>query len=113
MTIPHYHVYYPPDVDLLEFFGVEPILDDGVTIYHTTDSAGVTLAFSYRTCDDSVQTLLKINGRQVSCVCHENLRRMWIQNSALHGSFESIGCKVTLKLSLAPLIHVEWSGLRV
>lgn len=113
MSHPHSHVNYPPGADLLDFFGVEPLLDDDVVIYRTSDSTGAILAFSFRTCDDSVQTLLKIDGRQVSCVCHENLTRMWIQGSVLHGNFECNEYRITLELSLDPFIHIAWSGLRI
>lgn len=112
MSHPYSHVNYPPVADLLDFFGAEPLLDDEVRFFHASDSSGASLVFSYRTCDDSVQTLLKIDGRQVSCVCHENLTRMWIQGSVLHGNFECNEYRITLKLSLDPFIQIEWSGLR-
>lgn len=103
---------YPSELDLLEFFETEPNVEGDVLTYHVQDSSGATLAFSFNTSDDSVQTLLKFDGRIVSLTSHECLTRMWIDRATLHAEIENGGYRITLSMALRPLIQIEWFGLR-
>ncbi|MCG6154169.1 hypothetical protein [Rubinisphaera margarita] len=103
---------YPSELDLLEFFETEPKVEGDVQTYQVQDSSGATLAFSFDTSDDSVQTLLKCDERIVSLISHECLTRMWIDGATLHAELENSGYRISLSLVLRPLVQIKWSGLR-
>ena len=44
---------YPTQLQLLEFFGAEPVLRDEVAAYTVSDDSGVALTLSFNTADDS------------------------------------------------------------
>ena len=47
---------YPTELQLLEFFGVEPVIHDDVTAYTVFDDSDLALTLSFNTADDSLQT---------------------------------------------------------
>lgn len=103
---------YPSYIDLLEFFAVEPNVEDEVHTYQAQDSSGITLSFSFNASDDSVQTVVKQDGRIVSLTSHECLTRMWIDGTMLRAEFKSDDYRITLSLIIRPFVRIEWSGLR-
>lgn len=103
---------YPSELELLEFFGVDPERSEDVTLFRVVDQAGVNLEFSYNDTDDSLQTALYVGGRCICVVCHERMTRFWIEQSILRAEFTSSDNNVTLSLLVRPTIRVDWSGLR-
>lgn len=103
---------YPDHLEFLEFFGVEPSVENGVYGYRVEGPAEVALVFSFNINDDSVQTSLSIQEQLLSSVCQEGLVGMWIENESLHGRFESGDYRISLLIAMQPSIRVEWAGLR-
>lgn len=103
---------YPTELELFDFFEVEPVVEDGVYAYTTSDDSGVTLTLSFSTADDSLQTSLTIAGRVVAVICHEGITRLTIRDDVLTCEFVQEYSRVTLTARTRPLIHVDWSGLR-
>jgi len=104
---------YPTELQLLEFFGVEPVIQDDVTAYTVFDANGLALTLSFNDMDDSLQTTLQIGERVIAVVCQEGMTRLWIGDGVLMGEFTYEDARISLALNLHPYIHVEWSGLRV
>jgi hypothetical protein len=103
---------YPSELELLEFFGVDPERSEDVTLFRVVDPAGIILEFSYDDTDDSMQTALYVADRSICMVCHERMTRFWIDQSVLRAEFTYSDNKVTLSLLVHPTIRVDWSGLR-
>jgi hypothetical protein len=103
---------YPSELELLEFFGVEPERSDDVTLFRVRDPLGVSLEFSYNEADDSVQTALHVAGQCICVVCHERMTRFWIDQGALRVEFAFSDSITALSLLTRPTIRVDWSGLR-
>lgn len=103
------------ELDLLEFFGVEPIereVNDGYWCYETSDSRGVTLRFSFHLFERSVQTALSLAGSPVVTVSHEGAERMLVRDGKLRCEFSAAGEKTTLTVGLERALSVVWSSLR-
>ncbi|QDT44771.1 hypothetical protein Pan241w_48870 [Gimesia alba] len=103
---------YPTDLELLEFFEIEPNREGDVLTYYSKDSSGMTLTFSFNPYDGSVQTILKFEGRVISLVCHEGLTRMWIEDTTLRAEFERDDYRTNMSIVQSPFLQVEWSGIR-
>lgn len=104
---------YPSELDLLGFFGVEPIRDEDVTIYKISDSSGLVLTFSYCVFDDSLQTRLDWNGHMIAVVSQEGMTHFSIIEGVLRADFELHTYRGHLEVKVTPFIQVQWSGLRV
>ncbi len=103
---------YPPELELLEFFGVDPERSEDVTLFRVFDQAGIALEFSYNDADDSVQTSFYVADRCICVVCHERMTRFWIDQTVLRAEFTYSDNNVALSLLVRPTIRVDWSGLR-
>ena len=103
---------YPTELELLEFFGVEPVIQEDVTAYTVSDDSGLALTLSYNTADDSLQTLLKIGERVIAIVCQEGMSQFKISDGVLMCEFSHKEVRINVEVSALPNIYVEWSGLR-
>jgi len=104
---------YPSALDLLIFFGTEPIEEGDVTTYEVQDDSGLVLSFSFDTSEGSIQTIVKQYGRVVSLTSQECLTRMWIDGDTFRAEFESGNYRITLAFKIYPFLQLKWSGLRV
>ena len=105
----------PDEVELLEFFGSDPIersAEDGYFCYAATDVRGLTLHFSFNLHERSVQTTLSLQGASVSSVSHEAADRIALRERELRCDFSALDSRTTLVVALYPLILVVWSALR-
>jgi len=105
----------PDELELLEFFGAEPIvrsLEDGYWCYEATDSRGVRMRFSFNIFDRSVQTELSVAGAPVATVSHEGATRLRREGSTLCCDFLGEDWKGSLTVVVGALLHAEWSMLR-
>lgn len=103
---------YPSELELLEFFGVEPVAQDDVTVYTVCDDSGLALALSFNTADDSLQTTLQVGERIIAVMCQEGMTRLWISDGVLRCEFMLEDVRVNVAVCTHPSIRVEWSGLR-
>ena len=103
---------YPTQLELLEFFGVEPVIQENVTAYTVSDDNDLALTLSFNTADDSLQTSLQIGERVIAVVCQEGMSRFWISDGVLMCEFVHEDVRISVAVSTHPNIHVEWSGLR-
>ena len=103
---------YPSELELLEFFGVEPERSDDVTLFRVADSVGVRLEFSYNDVDDSVQTALYVSVRCICVVSCERMSRFWIDQGTLHAEFSYSDHTVNVSVLVEKSIQVNWSTLR-
>ena len=103
---------YPTELELFEFFEVEPVVENDVYAYTTSDDSGISLTLSFSTADDSLQTSLQFAGRVIAVICHEGITRLTIHEDVLTCEFVQEDSRVTLTARTRPQIHVEWSGLR-
>lgn len=104
---------YPSELELLNFFGVDPIADGDVLRYTLSGEPGLTLTVSLNMADDSLQTTLSIAGNPVAVVCHEGLSQLRIVDGAMLGEFFHETYRIVLNIELQPHMRLEWSGLRV
>jgi hypothetical protein len=105
----------PDEIDLLEFFGAEPVersVDDGYWCYEVTDARDVRLRFSFNVFERSVQTTLAVAGSSLVTVSHEGACTMRLSESSLTCRFSYVGADATLVLRIAPDINVNWASLR-
>jgi len=102
---------YPSELELLEFFEVEPSIHDDVYLYEVEDPSGKRLVFSFNPMDDSVQTTVKFQSTSDE-VCFESARRIWIEGDWLLATFDVKEFCIQMKLKHKPLIEVRWSGLK-
>lgn len=102
---------YPTELQLLEFFVVEPDVQEDVTAFTVSDESGLTLTISFNTSDDSLQTTLQLAGRVVARVCHEGMGRLWIDDGILKAEFLHENVRVIATITCYPSINVEWNGL--
>ena len=103
---------YPTQLQLLEFFSVEPLIHDDVSVYTVSEDSGLTLTLSFNTSDDSLQTSLTFEGRAVAVVCQEGMTRLWISDGMLIGEFLHADVHIKVIISRRPFFRVEWSGLK-
>jgi hypothetical protein len=106
----------PDEVELLEFFGAEPVersVEAGYWCYELADERGVTLKFSFNIFERSVQTQLSLRGTPIACVSHEAADRMVLREGKLRCDFRSADSKATLTVEMGPNLCVDWSTLRV
>lgn len=104
---------YPTQLQLLEFFGVEPVIQDDVTAYTVSDGSGLALTLSFNTADASLQTSLQIGQRVIAVVCQEGMTRFCISDGVLMCEFVHEDIRINVAVSTHPNIHVEWSGFRM
>lgn len=105
----------PDEVELLEFFGVEPVersVDDGYWCYEITDAHGMTLRLSFNVFEQSVQTAVLVAGAPLITVVHECARAMKISGQSLTCKFADAGTATTLVLRMAGSVTVDWASLR-
>jgi hypothetical protein len=103
------------EVELLEFFGVEPVArtaEDGYWCYEISDARGVTLRFSFDLFERSVQTALSLGGSHIATVSHEGADRMLVREGKLRCEFSTAGEKTTLTIETGRSLSVSWSSLR-
>lgn len=103
---------YPTELQLLEFFGVEPVIHDDVTAYTVFDDSDLALTLSFNTADDSLQTSLQIGERVIAVVSQEGMTRFWISDGVLMCEFVHEDVRFNVAVSTHPNIHIEWSGIR-
>ena len=102
---------YPTELQLLEFFGVEPDVQEDVITFKVSDESGASLTLSFNTADDSLQTSIQFAGRVVASVCHEGMIRLWIDDGILMAEFLHENVRMTAKIKWHPSIYIEWNGL--
>lgn len=103
------------EVELLEFFGVEPVaraVEDGYWCYEISDKRGVMLRFSFNLYERSVQTALSLGGSPVATVSHEGVDRMAVREGKLRCEFSTKGEKTALTVETGGSLSVTWSSLR-
>jgi len=103
------------EVELLEFFGVEPVahaVEDGYWCYEVLDERGVTLRFSFNLYERSVQTVLSLGGSPIATVSHEGAVRMVVREGKLQCEFSTNGERTTLTVEIGASLCVRWSSLR-
>jgi hypothetical protein len=103
---------YPSEIDLLSFFGIEPVRLEDLYQYTVGGAGGLTLRFSFNPVEDTIQTWLGHVPTPVAVVSHEKLARMWIDGDVLRAECEYGTGRVQLALTVEPAIKVEWVGLR-
>lgn len=108
----------PDEVDLLEFFGVEPVEqapEDGFWCWEVEDSRGFVLRFSLNILERSVQTVLLSHGEEVVRVSHENATDVRLTDRTGHrqlvGTFESPGQRTVLAVTVGEKVVCEWATL--
>jgi hypothetical protein len=103
------------EVELLEFFGVEPVartVEDGYWCYEVADERGVTLRFSFNLHERSIQTALSLGGSPIATVSHEGADQMAVREGKLRCEFSTKGEKTTLTVETGGSLSVTWSTLR-
>lgn len=103
------------EVELLEFFGVEPVArkpENGYWCYEVSDVRGVTLRFSFHLFERSVRTVLSLGGTQIATVSHEGADRMLVREGKLRCELSTAGEKTTLTIETGRTLSVAWSSLR-
>jgi hypothetical protein len=109
------HLSVPDEIELLEFFGAEPVersVEDGYWCYELTDARNITLRFSFKIFEQSVQTTLQVAGSPLIVVSHEGAQTMKLSGDSLTCRFSNAGSDATLVLKISPSISVDWSSLR-
>jgi hypothetical protein len=105
----------PDEVELLEFFGAEPVersVDEGYWCYEIVDARNVKLRFSFNIFEQSIQTTLQVADSPLITVVHEGARSMKVVAQSLICGFSCPGSATTLVLRVAGSISLEWSSLR-
>ena len=105
----------PDEVEFLEFFGSEPVaraVEDGYWCYEISDTRGVTLRFSFKLYERSVQTALSLAGSNIATVSHEGADRMLLRDGKLRCEFSTSGERTTLTVEPGASLSVAWSSLR-
>jgi hypothetical protein len=103
------------EVQLLEFFGAEPVersVEDGYWCYAVADERGVTLRFSFNLFERSVQTVVLLGETKIATVSHEAADRMVVRDGKLRCEFSSEDSKTTLSVETGRNLSVVWSTLR-
>lgn len=103
------------EIELLEFFGAEPIErsgEDGYWCYTVTDERDVTLRFSFNIFERSVQTVVSVGGANIATVSHEAANRMVVRDGKLRCEFSSEDTKTVLIVETGRNLSVVWSTLR-
>ncbi len=104
------------EIELLDFFGVEPLerdAADGYWAYEVTDQRGVTLRFSFSLYERSVQTVVRLGESVVASVSYEGAVSMRREGAVLRCDFLASGAKGTLSMSFGEAVRVDWATLRV
>ncbi len=108
----------PDEYLMFEIFEQEPsqaFPEDGFWCYEVTDNDGITLRFSFNLFEQSVQTSILINGRNIQTVCQEGAVSLTPVlehgNRGLRGKFQFGAEDSTLEIQVAPEIKVRWSAL--
>src|SRR5512140_2859341 len=106
----------PDEVDLIEFFGAEPIqrvTEGGFWCYEVRDRRGIRVRFSFNLFERSVQTELSVGEVAIDTVSHELASRIQLHEGELHATFDSSNAKTMMVLGLIPSISLKWSTLRI
>jgi hypothetical protein len=103
---------YPSDLEFLEFFGVEPMVDDDITTFTVLDSVGMSLKLSFNVAGDSLQTSLSLHRREIAIISHEQMTRFRIDGNVLSAEFVQSDVKVRAVIKICPFISIQWYGLR-
>lgn len=108
----------PSELDFLAAFGVNATTSDrdqGLWAYRFA-SGSTTVEFSFRTSDDSVQTRIVVDDREVAVVVHERATQVeiWEERGAsgLRVAFEPGAVMTGLEVDVWPVLAVRWSSLR-
>lgn len=108
----------PDEVELLEFFGSEPVEqapEDGFWCWEVEDARGLLLRFSVNLLERSVQTVLLYDGEEVATVSHESCTELRVTDVDGHrqlvACFESPGARTKLVLTVGDKTSCEWSTL--
>jgi hypothetical protein len=116
MTGEHSGYFLVPDeIELLEFFGSEPVersVDDGYWCYEIADRQGVRLRLSFNLYERSVQTEMLIGPTTACVVSHEGAVRMTITGGTLHCEFHGVNRGTTLAVALGERLRVTWATLQ-
>lgn len=105
----------PDEIELLQFFGVEPAersVEDGYWCYEVADERGVRLRLSFNMLERSVQTALSLGSTPLAMVSHEGAVRLHVDAATLRCEFISREWMTALALVVRPTIELEWSTLR-
>lgn len=105
----------PDEIELLEFFGVEPTersADGGYFCYEVVDSRNVGLRFSFNLFEQSVQTTLRLADAPLATVVHEGAQEMHVSGHTLTCRFSYAGGHSTLVVRFDTSIGLDWSSLR-
>jgi hypothetical protein len=100
------------ELELLEFFEVEPERDEYLLTYTVGTGDNLQLLFRYNPIENYIETTLKAAGEKVMTTSHDAVSRMWIDGATLNAEFSFRDHNVRLGVSVRPKIHVEWVGLR-
>ena len=108
----------PEEVDLQRFFGGEPKQaepQDGYWMYEASDSARVTLRFSFNLHERSVQTSLDVAGANAATISHECARAIRIDAATdeLVAEFDDGDSRTELRICLRERIRVIWATLAI
>ena len=106
----------PDEIELLEFFGVDPIersIEDGYWCYEIEDERGVRLRLSFNIYERSVQTMLSSAGGVVATVSHEGADRMLLRDGKVRCEFSLADSRASLAIEIGRSLSVVWSTLRV
>lgn len=109
------HFQVPDELELIGFFGAEPIdrsVDDGYWCFEVRDATGATLRFSFNLHERSVQTALSFAGDTQTSVSHEMADRLTVNGDHLACEFSSVDLKTTLTVRLQPRLSIAWATLR-
>ena len=120
MTIQTARFQAPTTFEMLETFGIDPVVsdpDEGLAAYEWTDGSGLTLRLSWSLFERSVQVSLRLGDRELATVCQEGA--VWLSadsskgRPALWGDFEQGGARGRLTVEVQPALKVHWSILDI
>ena len=108
----------PEEFELLEFFGAEPVEaypGDGFWCYERDDGKGRLLRLSFNILEQSIQTILYIDGHEIEAVSHEGAKKIYIAEekgvNVLRCECECSPIKTVLEVVLEPNLHIKWQSL--
>jgi hypothetical protein len=104
----------PDPVELLEFFGREPleaVPEDGYWSYEVADDSGTRLRFSFDLLEASVQLVLLCDGYETAVVSQEGLVSLSLAGGALKVATRTGEAGSNLQITIAPRIQFTWTTL--
>jgi hypothetical protein len=105
----------PDEIELIGFFGAEPIersLEDGYWRFEIRDVTGVALSFGFNVFERSAQISLSVAGCTYVTVSHEFADRLLLLNDQLVCEFSSRDSRGSLILRRGDRVSAIWSTLR-